>query len=142
MVAHFFPPIVERSICPFREPIRHATQLGILPPELTVDETALVIHVVDIVHAHRDPGGKSALARPANPDSIHINAVLMQLPGRVNPTSGSLTRLDWRAGKKRLIVSRCRIIAPPNRVPNLAGIACPHAVDVEDKLCQPGLGPD
>ncbi len=131
---------IQCFVAPSIAAVWNATQLRIMPPEFAVDITLFIIDIMNVVHTSGQPGRKSQFARPGNPAGIDIDAVLSESPGRMDPASGPFTRLRFQTGQQRLIVRAFRIIAPPDRVPNLAGKTGTHGVDAKNQFMNLGVG--
>ena len=96
---------------------RMTPEFGVGPPKAGVHGSGLVIDVVQVVHAHRNPGSESVAARAGDPERVGVDAALGQVPGGVDPlTCASAGFLGSRL-QERLIVRALGVVAFPDRVP-------------------------
>src|SRR5262249_41398068 len=93
-----------------------------------------IVDVVDVIHADGDPWRNSLLPTALNPAGVDINAILMKLPGSLNPFPCVLAIFPRHACEQRLIVRTLRVVAFPDWVPDLTGVASALAIDIEHQL--------
>jgi len=133
-------PIVEGPVRPRRQPVRHPPELWIGAPELPVDVAAFIVHVVDIVHAHRNPRRDPLLPRARNPPLVGVDPVLVELPRGVDPAPRHLAAGFGRAREQRLIVGTLWVIPAPHRIPHSAAEAGSLRIGAQHQLAHLGAG--
>ena len=135
------PSVVEGTVGPGGESVRHAAELRMLAPELAVNIAAFIVHVVDVVHPHRKPGRDAVRPGTGDPTGVDVDAGPVQGPGGVNPLARGDPAFRCQAGQQRLIVRPVRIVAAPDRIPHPAAIAGSHAVRAEQQVrdSRPGV---
>jgi len=109
-----------------------AAVFGVLAPEGRVHEAVGVVDIMQIVHAHGDPGRQAFLPRAFDPDGVGIEVTIGEVPGGVDPAADAGAARRGGGTEQGLIVGAGGVVALPDGVPDFAGEAGALGVSREE----------